>query len=130
VPHPRHVLLPVLLGLAATAVRAEVVDIAWGEQGRFERRLTVAPGKFAEVCGKLARDDSVAWRFEAGGSLNFNVHYHVGEKVHYPERREALAGASGRLQVELDQDYCWMWTNKSAAAVPLTLTLERRMPGR
>lgn len=111
--------------LCSTAARADIIDIAWNEQGRFERRVSVAPGKFAEVCGKLARADSVAWRFEASGPLNFNIHYHEGKDVRYPERRDALAGASGLLQVALDQDYCWMWTNKSGQAVDLNLLLTR-----
>lgn len=111
--------------LCSTAARADIIDIAWNEQGRFERRVSVAPGKFAEVCGKLARADSVAWRFEASGPLNFNIHYHEGKDVRYPERRDALAGASGRLQAVLDQDYCWMWTNKSGQAVDLNLLLTR-----
>jgi hypothetical protein len=111
--------------LCSTAARADIIDIAWNEQGRFERRVSVAPGKFAEVCGKLARADSVAWRFDASGPLNFNIHYHEGKDVRYPERRDALAGASGRLQVALDQDYCWMWTNKSGQAVDLNVLLTR-----
>lgn len=111
--------------LCSTAARADIIDIAWNEQGRFERRVSVAPGKFAEACGKLARADSVAWRFEASGPLNFNIHHHEGKDVRYPERRDALAGASGRLQVALDQDYCWMWTNKSGQAVDLNLLLTR-----
>lgn len=111
--------------LCSTAARADIIDIAWNEQGRFERRVSVAPGKFAEVCGKLSRADSVAWRFEASGPLNFNIHFHEGKDVRYPERRDALAGAGGRLQVALDQDYCWMWTNKSGQAVDLNVLLTR-----
>lgn len=111
--------------LCSTAVRAEIVDISWSGDGRFERRLTVAPGKFAEVCGKLAKAQSVHWRFDAGGPLNFNIHYHEGKDVRYPERRDALASASGQLRVALDQDYCWMWTNKSAQPVDLQLLLTR-----
>lgn len=116
----------ILAVLCSTAARADIIDIAWNEQGRFERRVSVAPGKFAEVCGKLARADSVAWRFDASGPLNFNIHYHEGKDVRYPERRDALAGASGRLQVALDQDYCWMWTNKTTAATKLSVTLRRK----
>lgn len=115
----------ILAVLCSTAARADIIEIAWNEQGRFERRVSVAPGKFAEVCGKLARADSVAWRFDASGPLNFNIHYHEGKDVRYPERRDALAGASGRLQVALDQDYCWMWTNKSGQAVDLNVLLTR-----
>lgn len=115
-------LLPLLVSAAA---QAEIIDITWSGEGRFERRTTVAPGKFAEVCGKLTRADAVAWRFDASGPLNFNVHYHEGEDVRYPERRDALASASGRLRVTLDQDYCWMWTNKSGRPVDLRLLLTR-----
>jgi hypothetical protein len=111
--------------LCSTTVRAEIVDISWSGDGRFERRLAVAPGKFAEVCGKLAKAQSVAWRFDASGPLNFNIHYHEGKDVRYPERRDALASASGQLRVALDQDYCWMWTNKTGQPVALQLLLTR-----
>lgn len=111
--------------LSLAAAQAENIDIAWSEQGRFERRVTVPPGKSAEVCGKLARADAVAWRFDASGPLNFNIHYHEGKDVHYPVRRDALARASGRLLVALDQDHCWMWTNKSGQSVDLQLLLTR-----
>lgn len=115
----------ILAVFCSTAARAAIVDIAWYEQGRFECRVSVAPGKFAEVCGKLTRVDSVAWRFDASGPLNSNIHYHDGKAVRYPERRDALAGASGRLQVALDQDYGWMWTNNSGQAVDLNFLLTR-----
>ncbi len=111
--------------LCSAAARAEIVDIAWSVDGRFERRMTVAPGKFAEVCGKLARAQAVAWRFDADGPLNFNIHYHEGKEVRYPERRDALADGSGRLQAAHDQDYCWMWTNKSTQPIALQLLLTR-----
>ena len=44
-----------VLALAAlsTSAMADVIDIAWDAQGRFERSFGVAPGKFAELCGKL-----------------------------------------------------------------------------
>lgn len=125
-PHPFRLLLVLLAGaVLPVAASAEIIDIAWSGEGRFERRVTVAPGKFTEVCGKLTRADAVAWRFEANGPLNFNIHYHQGQDVHYPERRDALAQASGQLRVTLDQDHCWMWTNKSGQAVELQLLLTR-----
>lgn len=111
--------------LAAAAAQAEIVDVAWNGEGRFERRLTVAPGKFAEACARLGRGDAVAWRFEASGPLDFNIHFHEGKEVRYRERRDALAGADGRLEVMLEQDYCWMWANKSPRPVDLRLLLAR-----
>ncbi|TXC66199.1 hypothetical protein FSC37_10570 [Piscinibacter aquaticus] len=83
------------------------------------------PGKFAEACGKLERGNAVARRFEAGGPLDFNIHYHEGKAVRYPASRKAVAAVRGELKVALDQDYCWMWTNKSQQPVDLRFTLTR-----
>lgn len=116
------------LALAAvlpTAARAEIIDIVWGEQGRFVQEVSVAPGKFAEACGKLQPGEHVNWRFEAGGALDFNIHFHEGKSVRYPERRKAVPAARGELKVALDQDYCWMWTNKTGQPVDLRFTLTR-----
>jgi hypothetical protein len=124
-PIPVRSLLLALAGLSSVAAQADVIDIAWGERGRFERRLTVAPGKFVEVCGGLTRADSVAWRFDASGPLNFDIHYHEGKDVRYPEQRDAVASASGQLRVVLDQDYCWMWSNRTGRPVSLDLELGR-----
>ena len=111
--------------LAPLGAAAEIIDIAWSAQGRFERRVTVAPGKFVELCGKLARADAVAWRFDASGPLDFNIHYHEGKAVQYPARQEAVAAAQGELRVALDQDYCWMWSNKAAQPAQLRIELAR-----
>jgi hypothetical protein len=109
----------------APAALAEVVDIDWGARGRFERSLAVPPGKFVEVCGKLAEGARVRWQYAADAALDFNVHYHSGKDVIYPAKRDAAAKASGTLDVAVGQDYCWMWTNKSAGEAKLRLQLSR-----
>ncbi|HJV70111.1 hypothetical protein [Ideonella sp.] len=114
-----------LAALGAAAAHAELVDIAWSADQRFERSFAVAPAKFAEVCGKLAKGESIAWRFEADQPLNFNIHYHVGKAVEYPAKQDGAKSADGTLAVALDQDYCWMWTNRSGAPATLKLTLSK-----
>jgi hypothetical protein len=114
--------LAVLLAVAPLA-RADLVEIRWDAQGRFEHAALVAPGKFAEVCGKLARADAVAWSFESDQPLAFNIHYHQGKQVVTPEKRDAVSRADGRLEAALEQDYCWMWSNKSAVPAKLDLRL-------
>ena len=84
------------LCLGAGAVRAEVIDLQWQEGSRFERRLTIAPGKFAEICGSLDAGQTVNWSFEAD------------------------------LAVDARQDYCWMWSNKTTASANLSVTLMRK----
>lgn len=104
---------------------AEIIDIDWGQEGRFERSTAVAPGKFAEVCGPLRKGQSIAWSFESDAAMDFNIHYHQGKKVVFPAKQAGVVKSGGTLVVALDQDYCWMWTNKSGAEVKLALTLKR-----
>ena len=102
-----------------------MVEIAWDKAGRFETAVSVAPGKFAEVCGPLDRGQSVAWSFKADRPMNFNIHYHEGKQVVFPAKQDAAVDAQGKLDVSLSQDYCWMWTNKANAPIRLQLLLQK-----
>ena len=112
-----------VLAVAVIAIdaRAELVDIRWDSVGLFETAVKVAPGKFAEVCGQLAKDQSVAWSFKGDRPMNFNIHYHEGKQVVFPAKQDAVVEAQGKLDVGLTQDYCWMWTNKTDSVVQLQL---------
>ena len=113
--------------LTATAinVRADLVDIAWDATGRFETLLSVAPSKFAEVCGRLAERQSVAWSFVGDKPMDFNIHYHEGKQVVFPAKQDGSSQAEGLLKASVGQDYCWMWTNKGTSPAKLQLTLKR-----
>ncbi len=123
-----HSWIGALIALAVAmpvAARAEVVDIIWDAAGRFERQLTVAPGAFAEVCGKLNPPAGVQWQFSASAPLNFNIHYHEGKAVKFPAKQDGVAEGSGKLGVEARQDYCCMWSNNSAKESTLRFALRR-----
>ena len=113
------------LGLATAGVHAEVADIQWTGDGASQHDFHVAAGKFAEWCGKLPRGTKVQWAFEASAPLNFNVHFHEGKDVRFPAKQDGTAKADGSLDVAVDQDYCWMWTNKSTAAVTVKASLRK-----
>ena len=119
------VVLVLALAAMAPSTLAEIVDIAWAADGRFERGLSVAPGKFAEVCGQLPAGLKIRWNFEASTPLDFNVHYHVGKEVVFPSKLTAVVTAKDTLATKVDQDYCWMWTNRSAASATVTFKLQR-----
>ncbi|MBL8522584.1 MAG: hypothetical protein JNN20_02730 [Betaproteobacteria bacterium] len=106
---------------------ADLVDIKWTD-GAFVHKASIAPTKFLELCGKLKKDDSVEWRFNGSAPTNFNIHYHVGKDVVYPENRKEIAAAEGKLRVPLDQDFCWMWSNKSALPIDLEVSLTKSKP--
>ena len=120
------VLAAVSLFMGAGVARAEVIELQWQDAARFDRSLTIAPGKLAEICGPLEAGQAVQWSFDADRALNFNVHYHVDKDVRYPAKKENVKRLQGDLSVDARQDYCWMWTNKTTASTKLSVTLTRK----
>jgi hypothetical protein len=57
--------------------------------------------------------------------LDFNVHYHMGKEVVFPSKLAAVASASDTLDAKIEQDYCWMWSNKSTRPATLLVKLRR-----
>lgn len=116
----------VAAALMAGGAQAQMVEINWDASGGFAHEDELQPGKFIELCEKLAPGRNVGWRYDALGPLDFNVHYHVGKKVHYPVQRKASQQGDGVLKPAGAQEYCWMWTNKTDGPVSLKLSLQRR----
>jgi hypothetical protein len=114
-----------LLIAVLCSARAEVVDIRWSGDGRFNHDGTIAAGKSVEICGKLPAGTAVRWNFEAAPAVDFNVHYHVGQDVVFPFKRSAVGTAKNTLVTKIEQDYCWMWSNKSAATATLSVQLQK-----
>ena len=63
--------------------------------------------------------------FDAGLPLDFNVHCHVDKAVAFPVKLSAVSNAGDTLDTRIEQDYCWMWSNKSAAPATFTVRLQR-----
>ena len=114
----------VFLSLLGLPVYAAIVDIKFDDKGRFEHSGSIPAGKFVEVCGTIVAGSKIGWSFEAAVPVDFNIHYHVGEKVEYPEKVAGIDKRRGMLTASSTQDYCWMW--KSTAPGPVQLKLELR----
>ena len=114
----------VTLGGGAIA-SSHIVDIAWSPDGRFVHKAPIAAGKFIELCGKLAIGENVRWSFTATAPVDFNIHYHAGKETVFPAKQAQVMKGRETLNVTVAQDYCWMWTNKTTAAVSLTVDLAR-----
>jgi hypothetical protein len=124
---PRLIItLAALTAWSLPALAAEhIVDIAWDAKGQFHHEARVAPKKFVEVCGKLAQGTKVRWHFEGGAPMDFNVHYHEGKDVRFPAKQAQVSKADGTVDVSVDQDYCWMWSDKSETPVSLMVHLDK-----
>jgi len=124
---PSAVFATFALVVAAGAARASshIVELRWDAGGSFSHSATVAAGKFVEVCGRLDKGASVRWSFEAAVPVDFNIHHHVGKDVVYSAKQTQVSRGEDRLAVQASEDYCWMWTNKGAAAAQLRVQLSR-----
>lgn len=122
---PARLFVAAALCALACGARADLIDIQWTEDGGFAQSRTIAPGKFVEVCGPLTPGQGIQWSFEADRAVDFNIHYHVGKDVRYPAKQDRVTALQGRLVADAPQDHCWMWVNKSAAAVRLALRLSK-----
>lgn len=111
--------------MIAVQARAELVEIRFNEQGRFEHSAPVAAGKFVEICSKLSKGQALPWSFKSDQPMQFNIHYHEDKKVEFPAKLQSATSAEARLDVPIDQHYCWMWANKGSTDAQLTFSVQK-----
>jgi hypothetical protein len=78
--------------------------------------VALEAGKMHEVCARLAKGDKRRYHWKATAPVDFNIHYHEGNEVFYPVKRDLMRGDGGTFVAKIDQDYCWMWTARQGAA--------------
>lgn len=122
----REIAIAVACVLSAGAAAAELIEVKLAPGTVIDKRLVVAAGKFAELCSPLKQGQVVLWKFGADAASDFNIHYHVGKKVEYPEQRTNTREADGRLVIGVEQDYCWMWTNRTGSPMTVDVTLKAK----
>jgi hypothetical protein len=105
---------------------SHIVEIAWSRDGAFAHGASVEPGKFVELCGKLALGDTIRWDFDASLPVDFNIHYHVGKGAEFPAKQAQVSSGRDTLRVVVPEDYCWMWSNKSASLARIDVRLRRQ----
>ncbi|MBI3283871.1 MAG: hypothetical protein HYZ65_03340 [Burkholderiales bacterium] len=118
-------ILSLMLLCATAATQAAVVDIVWSDDTRFLHSADIPAGKILEVCGRLPAGISVAWSFTSSAPVESNVHYHEGKQVTYPARHAAAVALQDKLELKLEQEYCWMWSNKTQQTVQVGVQLEK-----
>lgn len=116
-------LLLFALACSVSNSQAEIISFKLDANLSFKTQLNIQPGKFSEVCGKLKKGNLIRWQFDSSALLDFNIHYHEGKEVIFPYKMNAIKSAKEEFLISRDQDYCWMWTNKSSEAVKLEMNL-------
>lgn len=114
------------LAVASPAYAAtHIVEVGWDRDGKFTHSSSVEPGKFVEVCGKLDPGQNIRWEFTASVPVDFNIHYHVGKETQFPAKQAQVGSGRDTLRVAVREDYCWMWTNKSAGSARIEVRLHQ-----
>lgn len=117
--------IPVLILAAALLPAAclAATTIPGGESRAFTHELKT--GDIAEECLRLAAGKSRRFSWTASQPVDFNIHYHQGEKVSYPVKLSGQKKGAGIFTASATEDYCWMWTAKVPATITGTLDPEQ-----
>ena len=120
-----RMLAPLIVGALPLTCHGlpEWVQLPFPGEQAVARQLVAQPGQFVELCTRLKQGRVLMWQFDAEGSVEFNTHFHVADEIRYPERMTAVSAAKGSLVPGGDQDYCWMWTNLTAAPLKIRVRL-------
>ncbi len=60
---------------------------------------------------------SRAFEWQSDSPVDFNIHYHQGDKVTYPVKANKQREGKGRFTAAAGEDYCWMWSTKFPARI-------------
>ena len=72
--------------------------------------VTLEPGKVHEACMKLESGERRRYEWKSSAGVDFNVHYHSGNDVAYPVKKDAARSWRAGFVAKTTEDYCWMWT--------------------
>ncbi|MBL8516169.1 MAG: hypothetical protein JNM76_04275 [Betaproteobacteria bacterium] len=81
----------------------------------------IKAGKMFEKCLAVTSAQKLEYQFTTTKPVNFNIHFHVGDSVYYPVKRNKTTGEADRFQpTKAKEDYCLMWENKTSEDIDLT----------
>ena len=78
--------------------------------------FVLEPKKVHEECQRMESGQKRRSMWKSDAPVDFNVHYHRGNDVFYPVKRNAMRTDGGTFTAKEGDDYCWMWTAKDKPA--------------
>ncbi len=84
----------------------------------------IKPGGIHEECASAKGGQKFAYSFYASTPVDFNVHYHAGDKIYYPIERRGVTMDDGTYVPDHQDIYCLMWTNIQKTPVTLNYKYE------
>ncbi|MBI5097631.1 MAG: hypothetical protein HZB30_00125 [Nitrospirae bacterium] len=95
--------------------------------------VTVKPSGSSEECFALKKGQTLVYKFKAARPLDFNIHYHGKDQVHYPVSKSEITEDDGIIDparhhfyTEDQEYYCLMWENPGMRPVHISYECEVR----
>jgi hypothetical protein len=122
------ILLPLSLFLIVGCAATESKRVTQkSDISSLHEEVVIEPNKMYEECVEAFPKHNIVYSFKSSKPLDFNVHYHGEEKIHYPVSKKLITEWNGTLKVEEldfyieDQEFfCLMWENPHAEQVKVT----------
>ena len=102
-------------------------------------KFTIRPSGSYEECIELRPGMVFEYDFDASDFVNFNIHYHGEQDLHYPVSRKGVKMGEGMIDpdthhfyTEEQEFYCLMWDNINIEPVNVSFTcvLKEKHKGR
>jgi hypothetical protein len=102
--------------LGASVALTSTLALAQGENVTTFRH-EIAPGKIVEECRALGAGQVVRYRFKVSAVVDFNVHFHRGDAVEYPVKKDGVTEEASSFVAPSVEEFCWMWSNRNTSLV-------------
>lgn len=88
---------------------------------------TLKPSGMYEECFELKHQQKLFYKFNSDKPVNFNVHFHTENEIHYPVQQNGVTQHDGMIdsddksfQLNTLKHYCLMWENSETWQVNLS----------
>ncbi len=92
-------------------------------------QITVNPSRSYEECMELKPGRIMRYSFSSDKPVEFNVHYHAEDGIHYPVLEKGINKSEGMVDPEKhhyhmkeQEFYCLMWDNHNHESVNISFT--------
>ncbi|MGB8338829.1 MAG: hypothetical protein WCD07_04500 [Burkholderiales bacterium] len=89
--------------------------------------VTLPAKQVHEECVDMTPGQTLRYRFESSAELDFNLHFHQGNDVTYPDKGK-YSNYSSSYSAQQTNAFCLMWENQSGAAIKLQSTFQIESP--
>lgn len=88
---------------------AALISQAAAQGAKHHTYVTTHKDEVGEVCPELKAGQTLNFKFKSSEDVEFNLHYHLDDKVEYPIKPQTLKSINKSYKAPIDQTYCLMW---------------------